>query len=368
MLPEELTGKVKELGVRSSELRDILKIGDKQKRLHQIEAEIEDPNLWQDQNRAKLVMQEKSQLEKELGNFEKLVRGIEESKGLIEIASEGDYKAIDDDLSSLKKIADELELTVLLGGIYDNSNAIMAINAGAGGTDAQDWAQILLRMYSRYIEGKGFSIEIPDISYGEEAGIKSATLLITGPYAYGYLKNEGGIHRLVRMSPFNSDGKRHTSFAAVEVIPEITTDVKVDINPSDLKVDTFRASGPGGQNVNKVSSAIRITHIPTGIVTQSQSDRSQHANRETAMRILKAKLYEMMVEQRKDKIDELRGERKKIEWGSQIRSYVFQPYTLVKDHRTGCEVSDVDKVINGYLDPFIEAMLKRPACRQAGSK
>jgi peptide chain release factor 2 len=252
-----------------------------------------------------------------------------------------------------------LEVAALLGGEYDQNNAILSINAGAGGTDAQDWGQILMRMYSRWAESKGFKVDMPDISYGEEAGIKSVTLMVNGPFAYGYLKGEIGIHRLVRISPFSSEGKRHTSFVAVEVIPELAEDIKIDINPADLKVDTYRASGPGGQNVNKVSSAIRITHLPTGIVTQSQSDRSQHANRDTAMRLLKAKLNEMMIAQRKEKIEDLRGEKKKIEWGSQIRSYVFQPYTLVKDHRTNVEVGDVQKVIDGEIDPFIEGYLRK---------
>jgi peptide chain release factor 2 len=251
-----------------------------------------------------------------------------------------------------------LELSTILGGEYDKNNAILSINAGAGGTDAQDWAQILLRMYSRWAESKEYKVEIPEISYGE-AGLKSVTLIISGIYAYGYLKTEVGIHRLVRISPFSSEGKRHTSFAAVEVIPETAEEIEVAVNPSDLRVDTYRASGPGGQHVNKTDSAVRITHIPTGIVAQSQSDRSQRANRESAMKILKARLHEMLLEQRKEKIEELRGEKKKIEWGNQIRSYVFQPYTMVKDHRTGVEIGNVQGVIDGDLDDFIEAVLRR---------
>ena len=278
---------------------------------------------------------------------------------LVELASENEEKDLRLEFDNLKKKASELETTALLSGPYDTNNAILSINSGAGGTDAQDWAQILLRMYTRWAESKGFSIDIPDISYGDEAGIKGVTLIISGPFAYGYLKNENGVHRLVRISPFSSEGKRHTSFVSVEVVPEVTEDIKVEINPSDLRIDTYRASGPGGQNVNKVSSAIRITHIPTGIVTQSQSDRSQHANRDSALIILKAKLYELMLKEHKEKIEELRGEKKAIEWGHQIRSYVFQPYTLVKDHRTDAEIGNVQSVIDGDIDIFIEAALKK---------
>jgi len=304
-------------------------------------------------------MQEKKGLEKEIGNYEELVNGIEELLTFIELAKEEDLDELKKDFNELKKKSNQIELSALLGGEYDRNNAILGINAGAGGTDAQDWTQILLRMYTRWAESKGYTVEMPDVSYGEEAGIKSVILIISGLYAYGYLKSENGIHRLVRMSPFNSDGKRHTSFAAVDVIPEMTDDANVDIDPKDLRVDTYRASGPGGQHVNKTDSAVRLTHIPTGMVSQCQSERSQLQNREAAMKLLKARLYEMMQSQQKEKLEELRGEKKKIEWGSQIRSYVFQPYTMVKDHRTNTDVGNVDSVIDGDIDPFIEAMLRK---------
>ncbi|MEE8637496.1 MAG: peptide chain release factor 2 [Candidatus Margulisiibacteriota bacterium] len=354
---DELKIEINKLKSKADDLGNILKIQDKKKRLGEIEKEVSDPKLWENPGRAKKLLQEKKSLEKELSTWEELLNGTEDLGTLAEMAKEEDANELKKELSVLIKKADRLELSALLGGEYDQSNAILSVNAGAGGTDAQDWAQILLRMYSRWAESKEYKVEIPEISYGEEAGLKGVTLIISGLYAYGYLKNEVGIHRLVRISPFSSEGKRHTSFAAVEAIPEITEEVEVGINPNDLRIDTYRASGPGGQHVNKTDSAVRITHIPTGIVAQSQSDRSQRANRESAMKILKARLYKMMLKQRKEKIEELRGEKKKIEWGNQIRSYVFQPYTMVKDHRTGVEVGNVQKVIDGDLDEFIEAAL-----------
>jgi len=360
---EELKNELAPLKIKTTELADILKIQSKKQKLGELEKESADPKLWEDQNRAKKILQEKKILEKEIASWEELSNRMEDLATLLEMAQENDAQDLSLEIETLREKTETLELAALLSGTYDKSNAILSINAGAGGTDAQDWAQILLRMYTRWAESKEYHVEIPEIAFGEEAGIKSVTLLISGPFAYGYLRTEAGIHRLVRISPFNAEAKRHTSFAAVEVIPEITEDVKIEINPTDLRIDTYRASGPGGQHVNKTDSAVRITHLPTGIVAQSQSDRSQHANREAAMKIMKARLYEMMLEQRKEKIEEIRGEKKKIEWGSQIRSYVFQPYTLAKDHRTGVEIGEVQRVIDGDLDEFINAILRQPMKR-----
>ena len=355
---EELVKKQKELKEKTLRLGEYLKVEEKKNQIGDLQKITQAPDLWGDQQRARKLLKELAGMEKLVGEWEGLRSQVEDLTELLSLAKDEDLPELTRDLTDLEKKAQSLELTALLSGEYDKSNALLAINAGAGGTDAQDWAQILLRMYVRWAENKQYKVDIPEISYGEEAGIKSATIMISGDYAYGYLKCEKGIHRLVRISPFSSEGKRHTSFASVEVIPEITEEIEVNINPADLRIDTYRASGPGGQHVNKTDSAVRITHIPTGIVAQSQSDRSQQANREAAMKVLKARLYEQLLAERKEKIEELRGEKRAMEWGSQIRSYVFQPYTMVKDHRTGVEVGNVQSVIDGDLDVFMEAVLK----------
>jgi peptide chain release factor 2 len=264
---------------------------------------------------------------------------------------------LQEEYASFEKDLESARLETLLSGEYDSCNAIMSFHAGAGGTEAQDWAQMLYRMFTRWAERHGYDCKLLDYLDGEEAGLKSASILISGENAYGYLKSESGIHRLVRVSPFDSSGRRHTSFAAVEVMPEISDSMEVEIRPEDLKVDTYRSSGAGGQHVNKTESAIRITHIPTGIVVSCQVERSQHQNREVAMRMLRSKLVEIKEREHLDKIDDIKGEQMKIEWGSQIRSYVFMPYTLAKDHRTGYENGNINAVMDGDLDGFINAYL-----------
>lgn len=294
--------------------------------------------------------------------YEALQSKINDLEILLQLAHEEEdtetFKEIQQELTDLEKRVEGLELQNLFSEPEDSKNALLTIHPGAGGTESQDWAQMLLRMYLRWIERKGFEYEILDLQAGEEAGIKSATIEVRGKNAYGYLKAEAGVHRLVRISPFDANRRRHTSFASVFVYPEIEDNIEVKIDPNDLRIDTYRASGAGGQHVNKTSSAVRITHIPTGIVVQCQSERSQHRNKESAMKILRARLYQKLKEEQAEKRSEIEKEKKEIAWGSQIRSYVFQPYTMVKDHRTGVETGNIQKVMDGELDEFINAYLK----------
>ena len=321
---------------------------------------MQEVGFWDDIKQAEEVTKESKFLKSRLERFNLLERKIEDIEVLNEIMEEDDDESINEIISEIKeldKLVEEYRIEIMLSGEYDKNDVILTLHVGVGGTDANDWTEMLLRMYTRWCEKKGFTVETLDLIQGDEAGIKSVTLKVKGDFAYGYLKAEKGIHRLVRISPYNANGKRQTSFASVEVLPELTKDQDIDIRPDDLKIDTFRASGAGGQHVNKTESAIRITHIPTGIVVQCQNERSQFANKDTAMNMLKSKLIELKDRAHKEKIEDLTGELKDMGWGSQIRSYVFHPYNMVKDHRTGEETSNVQAVMDGEIDPFINAYL-----------
>ncbi len=307
------------------------------------------------------TMQTLKGLKSKVAGFEDLVRKYEDIMTLIEMGNEEEDESIAEEAKALKdeflSEYETLKISTLLDGEYDRNNAIVTLHSGAGGTEACDWVSMLLRMYLKWADKRGFQVETLDYLPGDEAGVKSVTFQVTGENAFGYLKSEKGIHRLVRVSPFDSSGRRHTSFASCDVMPEIDDDVEVDINPDDLRVDTYRASGAGGQHVNKTSSAIRITHLPTGIVVQCQNERSQHSNKDTAMKMLKSKLVEKKMEENMMKLAEIRGDVKEIGWGSQIRSYVFMPYNLAKDHRTGEETGNINAVMDGSIDNFINAYL-----------
>jgi len=307
-------------------------------------------------------LQRSKNLRERLENFNKLKNDCEDLLTLVELAleekDESVYGEVESDYNELKARFDKLKLQTLLKGEYDKNDAIFTLHAGAGGTEAMDWVQMLLRMYTRWAENNNYETRILDLLEGEEAGIKSVTVEVKGENAYGFLKSEKGVHRLVRISPFDASGRRHTSFASMEVMPVMDDSVEINIDPDDIKMDVFRASGAGGQHVNKTSSAVRLTHIPTGIVVTCQNERSQHQNRETALKMLYAKLLELKEREKQQKLNELKGEQMDIAWGSQIRSYVFCPYTLVKDHRTGHEEANVQKVMDGEIDEFISAYLK----------
>jgi peptide chain release factor 2 len=333
----------------------------KQARLAEIDKIMGAAAFWEDPQAAAEVQKERSALVNSLEGYEHQARRLEDLEVLLELAHEEEdaqaMKEVAAGLAKLDREFKEWQLQLLMGEEDDQRNAIIAINAGAGGTEANDWCEMLLRMYLRYAELKGFKTETIDLQDGDEAGVKSVTFAASGPYAYGYLKSEHGIHRLVRISPFDASGRRHTSFAAVQVLPEVDDRIKVDIQDKDLRVDTFRASGPGGQHVNKTSSAVRLTHIPTGIVVSMQNERSQHRNRDLAMKVLKARLYELEKRKRQEKTQVVLDGQKDIAWGSQIRSYILQPYRLIKDHRTKYEEGNVEAVLDGDLDSFIEAYL-----------
>lgn len=327
------------------------------------EEEMNKPGFWDEPENAQKCMKEKKSAESKLAELDKLQGLMDDIELMVEMAEEDDDESMAQEAAeTYEKLSaglEEMRLKTLLNGKYDGNNAIISVHAGSGGTDAQDWAEMLFRMYTRWCEKKKYKAKLIDMQEDTEGGIKSATLLVEGENAYGYLKNEKGVHRLVRISPFDSSGRRHTSFASLDVIPEIDDDIQIELNPDDLRIDTFRSSGAGGQHVNKTDSAIRITHIPTNIVVTCQNERSQHQNKDTAMKLLMSKLIELKEQEQKESLDELKGDYSQITWGSQIRSYVFHPYTMVKDHRTGAEVGNVNAVMDGDLDYFINEKLKQ---------
>ncbi|MGL4656212.1 MAG: peptide chain release factor 2 [Sarcina sp.] len=357
---ESKLSKLPDLKSTLEEMRALLDFAGLEKQYQELELKMQESGFWDDVNKAQEITQESKRIKDRIDNFTGLVGKIDDIEVLKELMEDGDEDTENEIISEInfvEKAVEQLKVETMLSGEYDRNNAILTLHTGVGGADANDWTSMLLRMYTRWCEKKGYEVEILDYQAGDEAGVKSVSLSIKGEFAYGYLKAEKGIHRLVRISPFNANGKRQTSFASVEALPELTKDQDIDLNPVDLRIDTFRASGAGGQHINKTDSAIRITHIPTGIVVQCQSERSQFSNKDTAMGMLKAKLIELKERAHKEKIEDLTGDLKDMGWGSQIRSYVFHPYSLVKDHRTNVENSNVNAVMDGELDDFITAYL-----------
>jgi len=349
----------------------IFDLAGKRQEIARIEQAMTAPGFWDDAQRAQQAVRELKLLKGPVERYEEIERKLDDLQVLAELAAEEEDTSVlpelEAELRQVEESMRQLELDLLLTGPYDSYDAIVSLHPGAGGTESQDWAQMLFRMYTRWAEDHGFQVEVLDLLEGEEAGIKSVTFAVRGPNAYGYLRSEHGVHRLVRISPFDAAGRRHTSFASVDVLPDLGDSPEIEIRPEDLRIDVFRAGGHGGQHVNKTESAVRIVHLPTGIVATCQNERSQHANKETAMKILKARLARYYEEQRLKQIAELRGDVGEIAWGNQIRSYVFQPYTLVKDHRTNVEIGNVQAVMDGHIDPFINAYLKWEASRSGGS-
>ena len=344
------------------EIKDSLDLVNKEQRVQELERKMEEPDFWDNPERSQQHMKTLSDLKEDVATYKQLTDQYEEIELMIEMGYEENdpeiVPEIQEMLDTFQETFENIRIKTLLSGEYDTYDAIVTLHAGAGGTESCDWASMLYRMYTRWADKKGFSIEVLDYLDGDEAGIKSVTFQVNGTNAYGYLKSEKGVHRLVRISPFNAAGKRQTSFVSCDVMPDIEEDVDVEINMDDLRIDTYRSSGAGGQHINKTSSAIRITHIPTGIVVQCQNERSQHQNKDKAMQMLKAKLYLLKQQENAEKASGIRGEVKEIGWGNQIRSYVMQPYTMVKDHRTNAETGNVDSVMDGNIDLFINAYLK----------
>ena len=362
MLLAEISEKLKSLQNRFLAIREILKISELKEELEKLDREMGKPDFWLDQKKAQKVSMKRNIIAeklREIGEIEEKLNYLKEYIELLELEYEPSMeKELENELNELEEKINDLEVKSLLSGEYDTKNAILTLQAGSGGVEACDWTEMLLRMYLRWAEKHNFQIEIVDYQPDDVAGIKSATVLIKGEYAYGYLKGEQGVHRLVRISPFDANKRRHTSFSAVSVVPDVGNEVKVDIKEEDLRIDTFRSSGAGGQHVNTTDSAVRIVHIPTGITVVCQSERSQIQNRAKAMEMLKSRLYQYELQKQKEKQKELEGEKKEISWGSQIRSYVFHPYQMVKDLRTGYETGNIQSVMDGNIDEFIQSYLK----------
>ena len=358
---DQVRQQINALAAELEKLRVALDIDRLADQAAELEARAQEPDFWNDVNRAQDIQTKMRHFQVKIERYNRLMQDYEDVLVLCELGDEAEDLSVLEEVQqawqALEREYENLRLETLFTGEYDDHNAILTLHAGAGGTEAQDWTEMLFRMYTRWAENHDFQVKVVDLLDGEEAGIKSASFLLSGENAYGYMKSEMGVHRLVRISPFDSSGRRHTSFASLEVLPELDDSIQIDIRPEDLRVDTYRASGAGGQHVNKTDSAIRLTHLPTGVVVSCQSERSQTQNRETAMNMLKSKLFALARAAQMDRVEDLKGNQMEIAWGSQIRSYVFCPYTMVKDHRTGYEEGDVDAVMDGRLDGFINASL-----------